>query len=53
MIAKWIIVGLCALGPLLVISSIGKPRKPNTPGTAVASVVISAAEIVAILLYWK
>jgi hypothetical protein len=52
-IAKWVIVAWCALGALLVISVVGKPRKPLSPGAAVIAVALQTAEIIAIILWWR
>ena len=52
MIAKWFIVGLVALSSLLVIGSVGKPRKPITPGSAATTVAINALFIVLIVVFW-
>jgi hypothetical protein len=39
-ILLWVIAAYLAWGVLAVIAAVGKPRKPITPGTAVAGVVI-------------
>jgi hypothetical protein len=52
-IAKWVIVAWCALGALLLISSVGRPRKPLSPVAATIAVALQTAEIVAIILWWR
>lgn len=51
-VAKWLIVGLLALGAVLSISSVGKPRKPLEPRIAATVAVVNALVIAAILAYW-
>ena len=51
-IAKWAIVAWCVFAALVTISQVGKPREPLKPGTAVTAVVMIAAEVVAILVFW-
>jgi len=51
-IAKWLIVTMLAAGALAIISTVGKPRKPNTGGSAAVSVAIIALEILAIVMWW-
>lgn len=53
MIAKWIVIGVISLGVLLTVGSVGKPRKPLEPGAAAVSVVLSAALIVTIVVFWR
>lgn len=53
MIAKWIIIGWMAFGTLMVIATIGKPRKTMTPGMAAAITLVSAAQIVAMVIWWR
>lgn len=50
--AKWLIVGFLALGALLTVASVGKPRKPLEPGVATVTVLVNALLIAAILAYW-
>lgn len=38
-------IGMLAIGSLATIASIGKPRKPITPGIAIYVVVVSALEV--------
>lgn len=51
-IVKWAIVSVMALGALLSVGSVGKPKKSTTGGIAAAVVVVAAAEIAAILAWW-
>lgn len=53
MIAKWIIVGMLALGVVAAILAIGKPRRPLTPGDAALLTIFNTAYIVAIILWWQ
>lgn len=53
MIAKWVIVGWIIVACLILIGSIGKPRGVLKPSTAVFAVIVNAAELVAILLWWR
>lgn len=53
MIAKWIIVGFLTLGALLSVANVGKPRKPITAGQAVTIVVINAALIASMVIWWR
>lgn len=46
----WTLVGWLAFGALATVGLIGVPRKPISPGTAVATVVINAALVVGVLL---
>lgn len=45
----WIFVGWYAVSSLLVIGSIGKPRQPTHPATAVLMVVVAALMITGVL----
>lgn len=49
---KWVIVGMFALGALITITAVGKPRKPLTPGTAAYVVAVNALYIVLIAIFW-
>jgi hypothetical protein len=49
---KWVIVGWTALAAIVVITQVGKPRKPLTGGTAAFSVIFCALEIAAIIAFW-
>ena len=49
-IIVYAIAGFLTLGALLTVGNVGKPRKPTTPGTAAAVVVIDAAIVVALVL---
>lgn len=49
-IALYVIAGFEVSAALFTVGTIGKARKPNTPGTAVISVVICAAITVALIL---
>ena len=48
--ALYVIAGFEVLAALFAVGQTGKPRKPSTPGTAVASVVICAAITVILIL---
>ena len=48
-ILLWIVAAYLAWAVLLLIAAIGQPRKPVTPGTAVAGVVIFGAAIAVIV----
>jgi hypothetical protein len=48
--ALYAIAAVIAVGALLSICMIGKPRKPITPGSAAVIVVINAAEVVVLIL---
>lgn len=39
---RWTLAGVIALGGILSVSLIGKPRKPLTPGVVAISVMIDA-----------
>lgn len=52
MILKICIVGYIALGALLSVAMVGKPRKPTTPGVAAGVVLICSLEILAVLYWW-
>jgi hypothetical protein len=45
----WILVAWLTLGVVLTIALIGKPRKPITPGVAVATLVINSALVLGVL----
>ena len=49
---KWTLVGWCALAAIVVVTQVGKPRKPITGGSAAITVVFCALEIAAILAFW-
>jgi hypothetical protein len=51
-IVKWAMVGLLALGVLLTITNVGKPRKPMTGSAAAKVALVSVAEIIGIVLLW-
>lgn len=53
MIAKWFIVSMFALSALLTIASVGRPRKPLTPGMAAGMVAHSVLYIVLIVVFWR
>jgi hypothetical protein len=50
--AKWFLVVMLALGALLTVSDVGKPRTPTTSGTATLTVLFSALYIVLIVAFW-
>ena len=50
---KWFMVGMFALGALLTVSSVGKPRSPLTSGTASFVVAVQALYIVLIVVFWS
>lgn len=52
-IAKWFLVCMLALGALLTIAAVGKPRKPLTSGTAAWVVAFNAAYIVLVIVFWR
>lgn len=39
----WILLGWWAIGAILTISCIDKPRKPTTPGVAILVLIINVA----------
>lgn len=45
----WVLVGTIALSSLMVIASIGKPRKPQTPGGAVAVLIVNGLIVWAVV----
>jgi hypothetical protein len=51
-IVKWFIVFWLALGALLTIGQIGKPRKPLQPSVAVISSLITAGLIMLVIVFW-
>lgn len=53
MIAKWFLVGMIALGALLVVASVGKPARPITGGRAAWVVAINATYITLIVTFWR
>jgi hypothetical protein len=46
----WLLVGLIALGGLLSVGQIGRPREPLTPGTGALIVVLDALLILGVVL---
>lgn len=48
----WFFIGTYAFAALYGVATIGKPRKPTTPGQAVLVVIIDAAFILLIVLFW-
>jgi hypothetical protein len=50
--AKWFLIVMLALGALLTVSGVGKPRTPTTSGTATLTVLLSALYIVLIVAFW-
>lgn len=46
-----ILIAFLGLGAVATVSLVGKPRKPVTPGVAVASVIINALLIVGALVW--
>lgn len=51
-IVMWLIVGWNAFSAIVVITQVGKPRKPTTGGAAAVAVLLCALEIAAILAFW-
>lgn len=49
---KFFLVGMFAMGALLTVGLVGKPRKPLTSGTAALTVFFNAVYIVLILAFW-
>lgn len=49
---KWFLVGMLAINALLVVASVGKPRRTLKPSDAVAVVVFQAFYIVLIVAFW-
>ena len=39
---KWVLLGILALNTLVAIATVGKPRRPTTPGVAVAVLVLNS-----------
>lgn len=52
-VAKWLIVGVLSLGALLVVASVGKPRRVLTSGQAAVAVAANAVYVTLIVLYWR
>jgi hypothetical protein len=52
-IVKWVIVTIIGLGAISTINMIGKDRKPTTPQQAIVAVLINAALIVGIIVFWQ
>ena len=46
----WTLVAWLALGALASVALVGKPRKPLTPGVAVATVLINALIVVGVVM---
>lgn len=51
-IAKWVMVSMFVIGALVTVNSVGKPRRPVTPGTAAWVLAVNAAYVVLIILLW-
>jgi hypothetical protein len=51
-VSKWTLAALMALGALLTVSGVGKPRKPTTGGVAAYVVVMDALFVTAIVVFW-
>lgn len=51
-IVKWCFVAWFVLAGLIVIGQVGKPKKPTTPGVAVATVLILGLEVFLVLTFW-
>ena len=49
-LAVFFIAGWIAMGAIIAVATIGKPRKPITPGVAAGIIVIDAAITVALVL---
>jgi hypothetical protein len=52
-VVKWLLVSWFAWSALAVVLGVGKPRKPITPGMAALCLLVVAAEIVAVLVFWE
>jgi hypothetical protein len=52
LIVKWAFIALTAVGAVMTVANVGKPRKPITGGTAAGVVVLNALIIVAVIAYW-
>ena len=51
-IVKWVLIGWSVFGSLVVVTQVGKPRKPLTGGTAAFVVAYNALMIAAVLTWW-
>lgn len=49
-IVLYAIAGFLALGALLTVGSVGKPRKPTTGGIAAAVIVVDAAIVTLLII---
>jgi hypothetical protein len=49
-IALYVIAGWLAAGALVSVGTVGKPRKPTTPGAAAVIVILDAALVVTLIL---
>jgi hypothetical protein len=47
----WTLIALCALGPVISASNVGKPRKVITSGDAAASAVLNIGLLLAVI-FW-
>lgn len=52
-VVKWIMVAWFTVAALSVIATIGRPKKPTTPGAAAVTALLITLEIIAILAYWE
>lgn len=50
--AKWFLVGMLAINALLVIGSVGKPRRTLKPSDAVGVVVFQTLYILLVIVFW-
>lgn len=48
-VSEWVVVGILTLGAVSTVASVGKERKPLTPGVAAVGVAIDIIVIAAIL----
>jgi hypothetical protein len=46
----WALIAWLALGGLAAVALVGKPRKPLTPGVAVATILINALIVVGLVM---
>ncbi|MBQ1047791.1 hypothetical protein KBX50_04715 [Micromonospora sp. C51] len=49
---KWILIILYAINALVVVATIGKPRRPLTPRLAAINLAVAATMALAVALTW-